>query len=140
MSRILLLGNCVTAEHVVYCVIQNLCGGFPAGKTGRLMCGGSRFSPTDGASAAAETRCDPDAVDWRRARPNCATAYPPARVKFTLIVVSTSTGSPFRKYGLYFHCFTASIAAGASMGCPLTRCRFSMEPSLLITACRTTVP
>src|ERR1035438_9875653 len=50
------------------------------------------------------------------------------------------TSAPFSRYGLYFHCFTASIAAGASMGCPLINCRFWMLPSLLIWACRTTVP
>src|SRR5579863_10748690 len=37
-------------------------------------------------------------------------SYPPERVKFTVICVSTSTGSPLRIYGLYFHCFTASMA------------------------------
>src|SRR5581483_6011287 len=66
--------------------------------------------------------------------------YPPDKVKFTVIWVSTSTGSPLRKYGLYFHCFTASMAAGASMGCPLIRRRFAMEPSLLISACSNTEP
>jgi len=60
--------------------------------------------------------------------------YPPESVKFTCTWVSTSTGSPFSRYGLYFHCFTASIAAGASIGCPLINCRFSMLPSLLIWA------
>src|SRR5438445_6950923 len=45
-----------------------------------------------------------------------AEIYPPDRVKFTVICVSTSTGSPFKIYGLYRHCLTASIAAGASMG------------------------
>jgi hypothetical protein len=42
-----------------------------------------------------------------------------ASVKLTCTWVSTSTGSPFNKYGLYFHCLTASMAAGASPGCPL---------------------
>ena len=38
------------------------------------------------------------------------------RILFTVIWVSTSTGSPFRTYGLYRHCLTASMAAGANMG------------------------
>ncbi len=35
---------------------------------------------------------------------------PPFKAKLTVIVVSTSVGSPFSKYGRYLHCFTASIA------------------------------
>ena len=38
----------------------------------------------------------------------------------TVTVVSASTGCPLRRYGLYRHCLTASIAAVASIGCPLT--------------------
>ncbi len=38
------------------------------------------------------------------------TYMPPFNAKFTVIVVSTSVGSPFSKYGRYLHCFTASIA------------------------------
>src|SRR2546422_6744895 len=62
-----------------------------------------------------------------------AEIYPPDRVKFTVICVSTSTGSPFKIYGLYRHCLTASIAAGASMGCPLisVRCRSEEHTSEL---------
>src|ERR1700686_2854392 len=37
-------------------------------------------------------------------------------VKLTITVVSTSTGAPFSKYGLYFHCLTASRAAGGGRG------------------------
>src|SRR5438270_2025559 len=66
--------------------------------------------------------------------------YPPDSVKFTWTCVSTATGSPFSMYGLYRHCFTASIAAGASIGCPLINRRFSIAPSLLISACSSTVP
>ena len=55
-----------------------------------------------------------------------------ASVKFTVTLVSTSTGSPLRRYGLYFHCLTASMAAGASMGCPLNSCMFSTSPDLLM--------
>ena len=36
-------------------------------------------------------------------------------VKFTLIVVSTSVGTPSTRYGLYFHRCTASIAAGSAL-------------------------
>ena len=49
-------------------------------------------------------------------------------------------GFPVEKVGLYFHCLTASMAAGASIGCPLTSERFWMEPSLPMTARRMTVP
>ena len=34
----------------------------------------------------------------------------PFKAKFTVIVVSTSVGSPFSKYGRYLHCCTACIA------------------------------
>jgi hypothetical protein len=62
------------------------------------------------------------------------------RAKLTCISVSTSTGSLFSRYGLYSHCLTASMAACTSIGCPLTRVNSSIEPSLLITALKTTVP
>ena len=41
-------------------------------------------------------------------------------MKITVIVVSTSTGCPFNRYGLYRHCLTAVMAAGTSIGWPLT--------------------
>src|ERR1700757_3460563 len=44
--------------------------------------------------------------------------YPPDSVKFTWTCVSTATGSPFSMYGLYRHCFTASIAPGGHNGGP----------------------
>src|SRR5258708_30498882 len=59
---------------------------------------------------------------------------------FTVMVVSISTGSWFNREGLYFHCFTASIAACCSIGCPLIACRFSMFPLLLMVASNTTSP
>ena len=40
-------------------------------------------------------------------------------VKFTSMVVTTSTGSPFNKVGLYTHCFNASVAEATNIGWPL---------------------
>src|ERR1700688_4987732 len=60
--------------------------------------------------------------------------------KMTLIVVSSSTGSPFSSVGLYLHCCTASIAARTSKGCPEITSRDSTEPDLEIRACKRTVP
>jgi len=42
------------------------------------------------------------------------------KVKFTMMSVMTSTGSPFSSVGLYFYCRIASSAALTSMGCPRT--------------------
>src|ERR1035438_8545241 len=61
-------------------------------------------------------------------------------VKFTLIVVSTSVGTPSTRYGLYFHRCTASIAACCSIGGPLTTSRFSTSPVFERIACSTTTP
>ena len=52
--------------------------------------------------------------------------YP--KVNETVIVVSTSTGSPFSKVGRYLHCFTASSAAGTNIGFPETTRRSSTTP------------
>ncbi len=49
-----------------------------------------------------------------------------------MMSVITSTGWPFSMVGRYFHCSTASRAALTSSGCPRTRLRFSMLPSLLM--------
>src|SRR5215467_4685507 len=62
------------------------------------------------------------------------------REKITSIVVSTSTGSPFNKVGLYFHCCTASIAARTNNGWPEMTSRDSTEPLLEMIACKRTVP
>src|SRR6266496_2082805 len=61
-----------------------------------------------------------------RGRLMCPHRYSPAEfrsalyffgsVKFSVMVVSTSSGLPFRRYGLNFHCFTASRAAPFSIG------------------------
>ena len=44
------------------------------------------------------------------------TDYPGDRENSTVTWVSTSTGVPFSTQGWYFHCLTASMAAGASRG------------------------
>src|SRR5579884_4287162 len=64
----------------------------------------------------------------------------PANVKFTVICVSTSTGLPFRRYGRYFHCLTASIAADARRGSPEMSDRFWTVPSFPIIALSITDP
>src|ERR1700676_2416629 len=61
-------------------------------------------------------------------------------VKFTSIWVTTSTGSPFRRVGLYTHCETADRAASTSNGWPVTNCRFWMAPSFPMMAVKRTVP
>src|ERR1700690_2830469 len=53
-------------------------------------------------------------------------------VKLTVTLVSTSTGSPFSRYGSYFHCLTASIAAGGGKGGPPPPLTFFTSPPLLI--------
>ena len=61
-------------------------------------------------------------------------------VKFTWTWVWTSSGIWFRRYGLYFHCFTASMAAGANTGCPLTSWTLATLPSLSMITSITTTP
>ena len=56
------------------------------------------------------------------------------------MVVSTSVGTSFNKYGLYLHCRTASVAAPFSMSGPLIASNFSIVPVLEMIACSTTVP
>src|ERR1035441_3883248 len=43
-------------------------------------------------------------------------AFGVANVKFTLMVVCTSVGTLVRRYGLYFHCLTASTADRKRVG------------------------
>ena len=45
-----------------------------------------------------------------------------------MMVVSTSVGSPFRRYGLYFHCCTADTALARSISGPDTTLSCSTEP------------
>ncbi len=52
----------------------------------------------------------------------------------------TSTGSPFNRVGLYFHCTMASSAAFTNRGLPRTNWRFSMLPVLLMVAVNSTMP
>src|SRR5580658_7321796 len=47
------------------------------------------------------------------------------RVKLTSMVVTTSTGLPSSRVGLYSHCWTASSAAWTNNGGPLMRSSFS---------------
>src|SRR5690348_12276564 len=62
------------------------------------------------------------------------------RLKTTVIVVSTATAWPFSLYGLYCHCWTASIAACVSCAGPEITCNCFTFPSAPTTACNTTVP
>src|SRR6266568_7786 len=72
--------------------------------------------------------------NWR-ARP-----YYWFKEKITSIVVSTSTGSPFRRVGRYLHWRTASSAACTNSGCPDMTSSDSTLPDLEMIAWRRTVP
>src|SRR5271169_5828225 len=61
-------------------------------------------------------------------------------LKLTVISVWISTGSPLSRYGLYFHCLTASVAALVSCGFPLSAFTCVMSPVLEIVACNSTAP
>ena len=56
------------------------------------------------------------------------------------MVVCTSTGMSFNRYGLYLASRIASSAAFCNISGPLTTCRLSITPALEITASTTTVP
>src|SRR4029077_2458243 len=51
-----------------------------------------------------------------------------------------STGEPLSRYGLYFHCFTASTAACESCGSPVRIFTTEMSPVFEIVAKRWTAP
>jgi hypothetical protein len=61
-------------------------------------------------------------------------------LKFTVICVWISTGEPSSRYGLYFHCFTASAAARAKPGSPLRIFTAEMLPFFEIVASNCTGP
>src|SRR5204862_1026319 len=62
------------------------------------------------------------------------------RTKLTVTVMSTSTGWSFNIVGVYFHFFTASIAAASNRGWDRnTRTSFTV-PSRPIVASRITLP
>src|SRR5947207_377183 len=60
--------------------------------------------------------------------------------KIIVAVVSTSNGVPLSRYGRYFHCFTASIAAPVSRGSPETRSTDFTSPVVPMSNFRTTWP
>ena len=61
-------------------------------------------------------------------------------VKWTVTDMTTGTGTPFSKVGVYRHCRTASTAASSSSGTDRSTCTCSTEPVAPTTVSRITTP